>query len=148
MFVSMQLSYCWQLCSSRPILTSQSLEYIATFQLMWCSLLHVLVQYLYPCSFTSRDNSTTMGSNKITEPTSLTIRILQEITDNFSEERAIGQGAYGKVYKVRFLQDLLLFWTVSMCAKLRNIHYLITGSGVLTLGCTCSLYFKKYLWYI
>jgi hypothetical protein len=43
-----------------------------------------------------RSNATT------TEPTSLTIRVLEEITDNFSEERALGQGAYGKVYKVKF----------------------------------------------
>ncbi|KAK1692621.1 hypothetical protein QYE76_009318 [Lolium multiflorum] len=40
-----------------------------------------------------------MSTNGTREPTSLTIRVLQEITDNFSEERALGQGAYGKVYK-------------------------------------------------
>uniref|UniRef100_A0ACD5W6E2 Uncharacterized protein n=1 Tax=Avena sativa TaxID=4498 RepID=A0ACD5W6E2_AVESA len=50
-------------------------------------------------SSSSRDSSTTMGNYRSTEPTSLTIRILQEITHNFSEKRALGQGAYGKVYK-------------------------------------------------
>jgi hypothetical protein len=59
-----------------------------------------------------------MSSNGSTEPTSLTIRILQEITDNFSEERALGQGAYGKVYRVRFLQGVLLFTAVNKCTKL------------------------------
>uniref|UniRef100_A0A453AH44 Protein kinase domain-containing protein n=2 Tax=Aegilops tauschii subsp. strangulata TaxID=200361 RepID=A0A453AH44_AEGTS len=50
-------------------------------------------------SLTSRDSWATIGSNGGTEPTNLTIRILQDITDNFSEERSLGQGAYGKVYK-------------------------------------------------
>ncbi|XP_047042788.1 uncharacterized protein LOC124646765 [Lolium rigidum] len=45
------------------------------------------------------DSSSTMGSNGSTEPTSLTIQILGEITNNFSEKRALGRGAYGKVYK-------------------------------------------------
>lgn len=39
------------------------------------------------------------GSNATTEPASLTISVLQRITDNFSKERALGQGAYGTVYK-------------------------------------------------
>jgi hypothetical protein len=56
-----------------------------------------------PYGFSSGDSGRTMRSNATTtEPTSLTIRVLEEITDNFSEERALGQGAYGKVYKVKF----------------------------------------------
>ncbi|XP_037423871.1 uncharacterized protein LOC119288343 isoform X4 [Triticum dicoccoides] len=35
---------------------------------------------------------------KLQNITSLTLRVLQEITDNFSEKRKIGQGTYGKVY--------------------------------------------------
>ena len=41
------------------------------------------------------------GSTSTTEPNSLTIEILQEITDNFSEKRAVGEGSYGRVYKVK-----------------------------------------------
>jgi hypothetical protein len=72
-------------------------------------------------SFTSRDGSSTMGRNETTEPTSLTIRVLQEITDNFSEERALGQGAYGKVYMVRFTQSILVFLIVKyVCGPKQN----------------------------
>ncbi|CAM0958828.1 unnamed protein product [Alopecurus aequalis] len=35
---------------------------------------------------------------KLENASSLTIRALQELTDDFSEQRKIGQGAYGKVY--------------------------------------------------
>nr|WDY61369.1 WTK6-vWA [Triticum aestivum]WDY61370.1 WTK6-vWA [Triticum aestivum] len=37
-------------------------------------------------------------SEKATEPTSLTIQVLKDITNNFAEERVIGRGAYGTVY--------------------------------------------------
>ncbi|KAM0830595.1 hypothetical protein ACQ4PT_066096 [Festuca glaucescens] len=50
-------------------------------------------------STSSRDGSCTMGTNGSTKPTSLTFRVLKEITDNFSEKSLLGQGAYGKVYK-------------------------------------------------
>ncbi|EEE51843.1 hypothetical protein OsJ_33343 [Oryza sativa Japonica Group] len=36
------------------------------------------------------------------DPTDITFRLLEEITDGFSEERKIGQGAYGTVYKGEF----------------------------------------------
>jgi len=35
------------------------------------------------------------------EPEDLTFQLLQEITNDFSEERRIGAGSYGDVYKVR-----------------------------------------------
>jgi len=38
-------------------------------------------------------------ATKLQNAPSLTVQVLQEITDNFSEERKIGQGAYGTVYK-------------------------------------------------
>uniref|UniRef100_A0A8I6XX19 Protein kinase domain-containing protein n=1 Tax=Hordeum vulgare subsp. vulgare TaxID=112509 RepID=A0A8I6XX19_HORVV len=44
----------------------------------------------------SRDNDM---ASKLQNTTCLTIRVLQEITDNFSEKRKIGQGACGKVYR-------------------------------------------------
>ncbi|VAH25541.1 unnamed protein product [Triticum turgidum subsp. durum] len=50
-------------------------------------------------SLTSRDSCATIGSNGGTQPTNLTFQILQNITDNFSEERSLGQGTFGKVYK-------------------------------------------------
>ncbi|KAM3353964.1 hypothetical protein ACQJBY_024890 [Aegilops geniculata] len=47
-------------------------------------------------SGSSRDITT---SCKIQKTRSLSMRELQEITDNFCKERAIGEGAYGKVYR-------------------------------------------------
>ncbi|XP_044952213.1 receptor like protein kinase S.2-like isoform X3 [Hordeum vulgare subsp. vulgare] len=47
-------------------------------------------------SSSSRDNDM---ASKLQNTTCLTIRVLQEITDNFSEKRKIGQGACGKVYR-------------------------------------------------
>jgi hypothetical protein len=75
-----------------------------------------LILSLCTSNFTRRDGS----SNDTTEPTSLTIRVLQEITDNFSEERALGQGAYGKVYKVRFTQSILVFVVVKYLGPNQN----------------------------
>ncbi|XP_037419463.1 cysteine-rich receptor-like protein kinase 10 [Triticum dicoccoides] len=37
-------------------------------------------------------------ARKLQNTTSLTVRVLQEITDNFSENRKIGQGVHGQVY--------------------------------------------------
>uniref|UniRef100_A0ACD5V7B5 Uncharacterized protein n=1 Tax=Avena sativa TaxID=4498 RepID=A0ACD5V7B5_AVESA len=47
---------------------------------------------------TSRDGDM---ATKLQKTTILTIGLLQELTDNFSDERKIGQGAYGKVYLVQ-----------------------------------------------
>jgi len=33
----------------------------------------------------------------------LPFQVLREITDDFSEERKLGEGAFGVVYRVRFL---------------------------------------------
>ena len=38
----------------------------------------------------------------------LSFQFLQEITDGFSEERVLGEGTFGVVYKVRFVHALLL----------------------------------------
>lgn len=38
-------------------------------------------------------------ASKLQNAACLTMRVLQQITDNFSEKRKIGQGAYGTVYK-------------------------------------------------
>lgn len=35
------------------------------------------------------------------EPEHVTFQQLEEITDGFSEARKLGQGSYGKVYRVR-----------------------------------------------
>lgn len=37
------------------------------------------------------------------EPTRLSFRILARITNNFSDERKIGEGGFGVVYKVKFV---------------------------------------------
>jgi len=49
-------------------------------------------------SSTSNSSIDSDMASKLEKATSLTIRALQEITDDFSEERRIGQGAYGRVY--------------------------------------------------
>ncbi|XP_047042787.1 probable serine/threonine-protein kinase At1g01540 [Lolium rigidum] len=52
-------------------------------------------------SSTSNSSRDSDMASKLQKATSLTIRVLQEITDDFSEERKIGQGAYGKVYMAK-----------------------------------------------
>jgi hypothetical protein len=39
------------------------------------------------------------------EPEDVTFQFLREITDNFSEERKIGEGSFGVVYKVKFVHS-------------------------------------------
>ncbi|XBI60650.1 hypothetical protein VPH35_041555 [Triticum aestivum] len=48
----------------------------------------------------SRDTATAERSNcQAMEPKNLTLTLLEKITNNFSKERLLGHGAYGKVYK-------------------------------------------------
>ena len=47
-----------------------------------------------------------MDSNDATEPKLFTFSQLKEMTDDFSVERKLGEGAYGVVYKVRSLRLL------------------------------------------
>ncbi|XP_073365467.1 receptor like protein kinase S.2 isoform X2 [Aegilops tauschii subsp. strangulata] len=50
---------------------------------------------------TSKNEATPLKEKnieKVTEPRSFSLRVLEEITNDFSKERAIGQGAYAKVY--------------------------------------------------
>ncbi|KAM3406921.1 hypothetical protein ACQJBY_000771 [Aegilops geniculata] len=58
---------------------------------------------LHPsASSSSSSNPISRDSNmarKLRNAACLTMRVLQQITDNFSEKRKIGQGAYGTVYK-------------------------------------------------
>ena len=59
---------------------------------------------------TSRDTTTGERSNwEAMEPKNLTLTLLEKITDNFSKERLLGHGAYGKVYKVRLIQHFILY---------------------------------------
>ncbi|VAH13136.1 unnamed protein product [Triticum turgidum subsp. durum] len=53
-------------------------------------------------SSTSNSSKDSDMASKLQKATSLTIKVLQEITDDFSEDRKIGQGAYGKVYVAKF----------------------------------------------
>ncbi|KQK07940.1 interleukin-1 receptor-associated kinase 1 isoform X2 [Brachypodium distachyon] len=57
-----------------------------------------LQEGLRPCNSNPISRDTDMDK-KLQNAASLTFRLLQEITDNFSEGRKIGQGAYGTVYK-------------------------------------------------
>ncbi|KAM0888625.1 hypothetical protein ACQ4PT_028210 [Festuca glaucescens] len=59
-------------------------------------------------SSTSNSSRDSDMASKLEKARSLTIRVLQEITDDFSDERKIGQGAYGKVYvaKLESGQDI------------------------------------------
>jgi len=52
------------------------------------------------------DSSTKQEGQQFTlyatmEHPDLTFRLLEQITDKFSEERKLGQGAFGTVYRVR-----------------------------------------------
>ncbi|XBJ07680.1 hypothetical protein VPH35_013151 [Triticum aestivum] len=58
-----------------------------------CSLIYSFLR-VFIC--TSRDSNM---ARKLQNAACLTMRVLQQITDNFSEKRKIGQGAYGTVYK-------------------------------------------------
>ncbi|KAF7019838.1 hypothetical protein CFC21_032970 [Triticum aestivum] len=52
------------------------------------------------CTTTSKDNPTDeMSRCEAMEPTSMPLKLLEKITNNFSEERVLGHGAYGKVYR-------------------------------------------------
>lgn len=44
--------------------------------------------------------------NAAMEPEDVTFQFLQEITDGFSENRKLGSGSFGVVYRVRFWQVL------------------------------------------
>jgi hypothetical protein len=43
------------------------------------------------------------------EPISIPLALLQDITENFADERKIGQGGFGVVYKVIFLKTFILY---------------------------------------
>ena len=60
-------------------------------------------------SLVFKSNTLTIGETNVLErifyglekPTDLALALLQEITENFSENRKIGKGGFWEVYKVR-----------------------------------------------
>ena len=65
------------------------------------------------------------------EPERLTLQLLQEITDGFSEERKLGEGGYGVVFKVKIratAYNFLLVKSIKYKHRLSGKHVLLTGS--------------------
>jgi hypothetical protein len=60
-----------------------------------------------------------------------TLEFLEQITDNFSEEKIIGRGGYGVVYKVSVSMNHLLFQNAMLCYyhNYNDIYNLLTGSS-------------------
>jgi len=54
------------------------------------------------------------------DPEDISYQYLREITDGFSEERKLGQGAFGVVYKVRPRLVPKKFPTVSITSNFRT----------------------------
>jgi hypothetical protein len=48
-----------------------------------------------------------------------TLEFLEQITDNFSEEKIIGRGGYGVVYKVSVSMNHLLFQNAMLLSQLQ-----------------------------
>ena len=57
------------------------------------------------CTSTNQRQVTSMDAEDIP------FQILREITDGFSEERKLGQGAFGVVYKVKLSRLAFSLWT-------------------------------------
>ncbi|XP_066358030.1 cysteine-rich receptor-like protein kinase 7 [Miscanthus floridulus] len=78
------------------------------------------------------------------EPEDLTFQLLQEITDDFSEERRIGAGSYGDVYKgvtkngedvaVKMLKEILQLDDQQFANEFRNLKMLKHQNIVQILG--------------
>jgi hypothetical protein len=61
-------------------------------------------------------------SHETVEPGSIPLHELKQITDDFSEKRRIGRGAYGSVYMVRLYINNILNDMVMQNRKLNHLR--------------------------
>jgi len=50
------------------------------------------------------DKLESMLQDGCSEPHNLPLKYLRNITNNFSDERLLGEGGFGTIYKVRYLE--------------------------------------------
>jgi len=59
----------------------------------------------------------------VSVPEDLPFQFIREITDDFSEERILGQGAFGVVYRVRFGHAQFMLTTVICLANKKCVVF-------------------------
>ena len=61
------------------------------------------------------DKLESMLQDGSSEPHNLPLKYLRNITNNFSDDRLLGEGGFGKVYKVRLNHILFILSIICSC---------------------------------